>query len=109
MLIEVIWRTTSAGECRSIRRLWMRICGGGSVGRDHRQGRLQNKAYALHTSKASKVLVPLPQGDLRTVRRRTCARGFRRFLAPALPRGPAGGHRILSRRYAPWWASGRGP
>lgn len=46
-LIEVICLTTSAGECRSMRRLWMRI------------------------SKRSQVLVPSPQGDLRVVMRST--------------------------------------
>lgn len=44
-LMDVICLTTSAGECRSMRRLWMRI------------------------SKRSQVLVPSPHGDLRVVMR----------------------------------------
>merc|ERR1712139_647013 len=43
MLMLVICLTISDGECRSMRRLWMRI------------------------SKRSQVLVPSPQGDLRVV------------------------------------------
>jgi len=44
--MEVICFTISDGECRSMRRLWMRI------------------------SNLSQVLVPSPHGDLRTHRRR---------------------------------------
>jgi hypothetical protein len=46
MLMEVICFTMSDGACKSMIRLWMRI------------------------SKRSQVAVPLPQGDLRVVKRR---------------------------------------
>jgi len=97
MLMEVICFTISDGECRSMRRLWMRI------------------------SKRSHVLVPSPHGDLRVVMRsvlvgrRTGPLTFRRLsLAPLIrsaqtagvgregaardARQPGGTHVLLSYR-----------